>query len=186
MPPACPLGQQDAADLTALDGDPQLVSGLDQRIQRPHTGLLGVDRRQGAVGLPDQPAGRVLADQGDQLATLGLVEPAWPTRPGSVTEPVDTVGVEAVQPLPHGLGVTAQPGGDLAGPLAVPLRTTIRARRIQSAGAWRLAASRRRVRCSSGSAGGRACSNGGMGSGLRMVASQGGREQTEHSTTHRY
>ena len=145
----------------------------------------GVDRGQGAVGLPDQPAGRVLADQGDQLATLGLVEPAWPTRAGSVTEPVDTVGVEAVQPLPHGLGVTAQPGGDLAGPLAVPLRTTIRARRIQSAGAWRLAASRRRVRCSSGSAGGRACSNGGMGSGLRMVPSQGGREQTEHSTTYR-
>src|SRR4029453_10385231 len=80
----------------------------------------GVDRSQGAVGLPDQPTGRVLADQGDQLATLGLVEPAWPTRPGSVTEPVNTVGVEAVQPLPHGLGVTAQPGGDLAGPLAVP------------------------------------------------------------------
>jgi len=120
VPPACPLLQQDATDLTALDSDPQLVGGLDQRIQRPHTGLLGVDRSQGAVGLPDQPAGRVLADQGDQLATLGLVEPAWPTRPGSVTEPVDTVGVEAVQPLPHGLGVTAQPGGDLAGPLAVP------------------------------------------------------------------
>jgi hypothetical protein len=70
---------------------------------------------------PAGPAGRsVLADQGDQLATLGLVEPAWPTRPGSVTEPVDPVGVAAVQPLPHGLGVTAQPGGDLAGPLAVP------------------------------------------------------------------
>jgi len=67
------------------------VGGLDQRIQRPHAGLLGVDRSQGAVGLPDQPAGRVLADQGDQLATLGLVEPAWPTRPGSATEPVDTV-----------------------------------------------------------------------------------------------
>src|SRR5215216_2639724 len=115
-----PLLQQDATDLTALDSDPQLVGGLDQRIQRPHPGLLGVDPSQGVVGLPDQPAGRVLADQGDQLATLGLVEPAWPTRPGSVTEPVDTVGVEAVQPLPHGLGVTAQPGGDLAGPLAVP------------------------------------------------------------------
>src|SRR4029450_6637085 len=74
----------------------------------------------GAVGLPDQPAGRVLADQGDQLATLGLVEPAWPTRPGAVTEPVQRLGVEAVPPLPPGLGVTAQPGGDLAGPLAVP------------------------------------------------------------------
>src|ERR671912_599372 len=86
----------------------------------PYAGLLGVDRSQGPVGLPDQPTGRVLADQGDQLATLGLVEPAWPTGPGSVTEPVDTVVVEAVQPLPHGLGVTAQPGGDLAGSLAVP------------------------------------------------------------------
>jgi hypothetical protein len=53
-----PLLQQDATDLTALDGDPQLVSGLDQRIQRPPTGPLGVDRSQGAVGLPDQPAGR--------------------------------------------------------------------------------------------------------------------------------
>src|SRR5215207_1337683 len=117
---SAPLGQQDPADLTALDGHPQLVGRLDQRIQRPHTGLLGVDRSQGPVGLPDQPTGRVLADQGDQLATLGLVEPAWPTGPGSVTKPVDTMVVEAVQPLPHGLGVTAQPGGDLAGSLAVP------------------------------------------------------------------
>jgi hypothetical protein len=105
VPPARPLLQQDPADLTALDGDPQLVGGLDQRIQRPHARLLGVDRSQGPVGLPDQPAGRVLADQGDQLATLGLVEPAWPTGPGSVTKPVDTVGVEAVQPLPHGLSL---------------------------------------------------------------------------------
>jgi hypothetical protein len=46
VPPACPLLQQDATDLAALDGDPQLVGRLDQRIQRPHTGLLGVDRSQ--------------------------------------------------------------------------------------------------------------------------------------------
>ena len=45
--------QQDPTELTALDSDPQLVGGLDQRIQGPHAGLLGVDRSQGAVGLPD-------------------------------------------------------------------------------------------------------------------------------------
>src|SRR4029453_2526756 len=81
VPPACPPLQQDATDLTALDSDPQLVGGLDQRTQRPPAGLLGVDRSRGAVGPPDQGPGRVLADQGAQLATLGLVEPAWPTRP---------------------------------------------------------------------------------------------------------
>src|SRR4029450_8750080 len=52
MPPACPLLQQDATDLTALDRDPQLVGGLDQRIARPHTRLLGGDRRQRAVPPP--------------------------------------------------------------------------------------------------------------------------------------
>src|SRR4029453_19663367 len=75
VPPACPPLQQDATDLTALDSDPQLVGGLDQRIQRPHAGLLGVDRSQGAVGLPDQAAGGGLADQGDQLARWGLGGP---------------------------------------------------------------------------------------------------------------
>src|SRR4029453_6366314 len=100
MPPACPLLQQDATDLTALDRDPQLVGVLDQRIERPHTGLLGAARRQGAV----RPPARARGDQGDSRARLGVAERACPTRPGPVTEPADTVGVEAVQPLPPGLG----------------------------------------------------------------------------------
>src|SRR5512133_2587598 len=111
----------------AGSGGPDCARWRSPARGRPGPAHLGSIRRAaggrpqpGCRRLPGQPTGRVLADQGDQLATLGLVEPAWPTRPGSVTKPVDTVGVEAVQPLPHGLGVTAQPGGDLAGPLAVP------------------------------------------------------------------
>src|SRR4029450_8750078 len=40
---------------------------------RPPPGLVGAARPRGPVARPAQPAGRVLADQGDQLATLGLV-----------------------------------------------------------------------------------------------------------------
>src|SRR4029453_17534060 len=128
------------------------------------------------------------ADQGDQLATLGLVEPAWPTRPGSVTEPVNTVGVEAVQPLPHGLGVTAQPGGDLAGPLAVPASDHDAgaqdpvSRRVAAGGGGREPAQDALLVGISRWSGVQQRRH---GQGLRMVASQSGREQTEHSTTYR-
>ncbi len=54
--------------------------------------------------------------------------PPWCRRPGGaeragtwpVAEPVDALGVEPVQPLPHGLRVAAQLVGDLGGAQAVP------------------------------------------------------------------
>jgi hypothetical protein len=96
VPPACPLVHQDTTHLTALDLQAQLVRGL-----------LLVVGGQRPVGLPSEPAGRVLADQVDQLATLDLAQPTGPAWAGPITEPVHTVLAEAVQPLPHGLGVAA-------------------------------------------------------------------------------
>jgi hypothetical protein len=119
-PPARPLGQQDAADLAAADGDAQLVGGLDHGVQGPLGRLLLVLGGKGPVGLPDQPTRWSLADQGDELPALGLAQPAWPARSGQVAESAHAVGVAAVQPLPHGLGVAPQRGGDLGDALAVP------------------------------------------------------------------
>ena len=77
-------------------------------------------RRQGCRPAAGRAGRRVAADQTDDLASLGLVQAAGATRARPVTESLDTLGVEAVQPLPHGLGMAPQPLGDLTGALALP------------------------------------------------------------------
>jgi hypothetical protein len=96
------------------------VGDLSERIQGPLCRLLLVIGGKRPIGLADQPAAWLLADQGDELPPLGLAQPPRPTRPRQVAEPVHALVVEAVQPLPHGLGVAAQCLGDLADALAVP------------------------------------------------------------------
>jgi hypothetical protein len=80
-------------------------------------GLVGV---QGTVGLAAQLPRRWLLDQGDELAALVLGEPRLAAGTGVVTKPVQTLGVEPLDALAHGLGVAVELGGDLAGPRAVP------------------------------------------------------------------
>src|SRR4029453_9121340 len=102
-PPAGPLGQQDAADLAAADGDAQLVGGLDQGVQGPLCRLLLVFGGKGPVGLSDQPTGWSLADQGDELPALGLAQPARPARSGQVAAAPPPRGGEAGETPAHGL-----------------------------------------------------------------------------------
>jgi hypothetical protein len=67
-----------------------------------------------------QAAGRRRAGQGDEPATVGLGDAPRSAGSWPVAEPVDALGVEPVQPLPHRLWVAAQLLGDLGGALAVP------------------------------------------------------------------
>ena len=67
-----------------------------------------------------QPAGRLGAGQGDDPAAIMLGEAPRPAGSWPVAEPVDALGVEPVQPLPHRLRVATQLGGDLGGARPVP------------------------------------------------------------------
>ena len=67
-----------------------------------------------------QPAGWLGAGQGDDPAAIMLGQAPRSAGSWPVAEPLDALGVEAVQPLPHRLGVAAQPCGDLGGAQAVP------------------------------------------------------------------
>jgi hypothetical protein len=84
---------------------------------------LGPGGRQQPLAALVQPAGRRRAGQGDDPAAVGLGQApgsagSWPVA--QPAQPVDTFGVEAVQPLPHRLRVAAQLVGDLGGAQAVP------------------------------------------------------------------
>ena len=67
-----------------------------------------------------QPPGRLGAGQRDNPAAIMLAEAPRSAGSWPVAEPVDALGVEPVQPLPHRLRVAAQPLGDLGGAQAVP------------------------------------------------------------------
>jgi hypothetical protein len=184
VPPTRALGQQDPAHLAALYLNAQLVGGLDQRVQGPLRRLLLVFGGKGAVRLPGEPARRVAADQTDNLASLGLVQAAGATRARPVTESLDTLGVKAVQPLPHGLGMAPQPLGDLTGALALPASDHDAGAQDPVGG--RMAAGRQPAHSAllvqvSGRSGVQQRRHGRAPYG-RI---QGGREQTEHSTTYR-
>jgi hypothetical protein len=121
--PAHPFGLEDPADLAAADLNAPGLGGSSQRVQGPLrrlVGLLGPVKAKGAVGLAQQPPGRVACDQGDDPSALQLPKPPGPTRAGQVTQPIDAVLVEAVQPAVDGALVTAELGGDLAHLGAIP------------------------------------------------------------------
>jgi hypothetical protein len=67
-----------------------------------------------------QAAGRRRAGQLDDPAALVLADPPGQARTGQVGQPVQAIGVEAVQPLGDRLGVAAQPLGQLADADALP------------------------------------------------------------------
>jgi hypothetical protein len=81
---------------------------------------LGLVGRQQPLAALLQAPGRRRAGQGDDPATLVLGQPPRSAGSWPVAEPVDALGVEPVQPLPHRLRVAAQLGGDLGGAQAVP------------------------------------------------------------------
>jgi hypothetical protein len=118
--PAHPFGLEDPADLAAADLNALGLGSSSQRLQGPLRRLLLIGRDQGAVGLAHQPPGRVAAHQGDDPSALQLPKPPGPTRAGQVTQPIDAVLVEAVQPAVDGAGMAAELGGDLAHLGAVP------------------------------------------------------------------
>jgi hypothetical protein len=60
------------------------------------------------------------AGQGDDAAALVLADAPGHARAGQVGQPIEPVGVEAVQPLVHRLGVAAEPFGQLSDAGAVP------------------------------------------------------------------
>jgi hypothetical protein len=81
---------------------------------------LGICRRSKPFTALVQAAGRLGAGQLDDPAALVLADPPGQARTGQVGQPVQAIGVEAVQPLVDRLGVAAQPLGQLADADAVP------------------------------------------------------------------
>src|ERR671911_1045818 len=119
-PPAHPLADEDAADLAAADPDALGLGGLRQRVQGPLRRRLGVLRRQEPLAALVQAAGWLGAGQGDDAATVGLGQAPRSAGSWPVAEPIDALGVEPVQPLPHRLRVAAQLLGDLGGAQTIP------------------------------------------------------------------
>jgi hypothetical protein len=108
MPPAHLLHLQDPPDLTAVHLDPFSLGGLGQGVQGPLRGCLLVVGGQVSARRALRPARRNRAGQRDDATPLVLAQPARPSRYRPVTQPVQTLAVEPVQPFPHGLRVTAQ------------------------------------------------------------------------------
>ena len=170
----------------SLDGDPQLVGGLDQRIQRLHTAAVG--RPPPGCRRPTYHPGPYHSGEPRRPSGPRWVWSSRRGRPERGRSPPRAHTGCLREGCSHCRTVLGwpQPGDyDLAGPLAVPASNTMRGR--QNPVGRCVAAGREPAqgallfgfsRC-------RAGSNGGMGGGSIMVASQGGREQTEHSTTYR-
>jgi hypothetical protein len=59
------------------------------------------------VAIPDEAARRLAPRQGDQAAALRLTEAAGSARTGTVTQPVESLSVEAHEALAHRLRVAA-------------------------------------------------------------------------------
>jgi heavy metal translocating P-type ATPase len=104
---------------------------------------------------------RLRAGQLDDPTPLVLADASGHARAGQVGQPVDAVGlVEAVQPLVHGLGVAAEPLGELGDAGPVPACGDDAGALDQAGGGVAGAASLRRVCSSAGSVAGRAYSGG--------------------------
>jgi hypothetical protein len=149
------LGQQDAADLAALDLDAERLGGLGEGVQGPVGRRLGLVGVQAPVGPAAQPPRRWLLDQGDEPAALVLGERWLAAGTGAVTKPVQP---SALNRLMRSRTVWGWQWSSAAiWPVRAPsqLQLIIWARAIQSPGAWRLAASLRTARSSAGSSGGR-------------------------------
>jgi hypothetical protein len=75
---------------------------------------------EAAAGLGEQLARRIFADQGDDPGAL-IFRNAWLTAGARrVAEPIYAEGIEAVDVLSYGLGVTVQRLGDLGGTQSSP------------------------------------------------------------------
>ena len=116
-----------------------------------------------ASGAAHQPPRRIGADQRDDQRALSFRDAWLAAGARSIAKPVESFLVEAMEALAHRLRVAPQFFGDLRGTKSIPaLRAIIRARIIQSAGAWRLLASLRTFCSSTPSRGARARNNLGM------------------------
>ena len=162
--PADPLGQQDAADLAALDLDPKRPGGLGEGIQGP----VGAVSGWSACRLPSawrrsRPGGGCLTRAMSWLRSCSVsrgLRPApgrspSPSSPSALNRLMRSRTVWGWQWSSAAIWLVRAPS---------QLRVIIRARAIQSPGAWRLVASLRTARSSAGSWGGRADSRLGTGS----------------------
>src|SRR5918994_924380 len=119
-PPAHPLADEDAADLAAAHPDALGLGGCGQGVQGPVRRRLGVRGRTQPLAALLQAAGRLRAGQLDDPAALVLADPPGQAQAGQVGQPVQAIGVEAVQPLVDRLGVAARRLGQLGDAGAVP------------------------------------------------------------------
>jgi hypothetical protein len=171
--PADPLGPQDAADLAALHLDPERLGGLGEGIQGPVGRRLGRVGVQAPVGGAAQPPRRWLLDQANELAALVLGEPRRAAGTGAVPKPVQPSALNRLLRSRTVWGWQWSSAAIWLVRAPSQLRVIIRARAIQSPGAWRLAASLRTARSSAASWGGRADSRVGTGSpGRRQEATK--------------
>jgi hypothetical protein len=106
--PAHPLTHEDGADLAAFDRDPSLLGRLRQRIEAPLGLCFFVACYHRAIPLRHQPPRRGLLDQRDQLAVILSRQAAGSTRFGSIAQPLQPLGIKAMDPTTHRLRVALQ------------------------------------------------------------------------------
>jgi hypothetical protein len=165
--PAHLLGPQDPPDLAASHLDAGLPGHPSEGIQRPLRRALLLPSGQLPGPIAHQPPRRHRAGQRDDRRPLRLGDPPLASRTGPVTEPVDAVGVEPVQPAARRVLMAANLAATAGTPSPSQLSATTRARSLQSAGACRAPASRRAFLASPSSCGGHALKN--FGTGLASI-----------------
>jgi hypothetical protein len=104
--------QEDTPYLRAADLDAYLPSSLGKRAKRP-VGCLGlILGAQHTIRFGEELAWWVLGDQCDDLRAFWFRKARPASGAGTVSETVYALGIEAVDTLPDGLGVTAELFGD--------------------------------------------------------------------------
>ncbi len=140
-----------------------LARAASVRVSRVHWGWAVLVRGRQPAGLvADRPARRVGTGEGEDAVPLVLVDPPSAAGSGPVAQHVEALGVGPGQAFTHGLPVAAQPGGDGAGPLAVPAGYDHPDPHGPVTGSVPRPASFRILRFSSASEGGRAYNSVGM------------------------
>lgn len=108
-----PPGGREILTWLRLTSIPIYPSSLDERVQRPISCLSLVFGPKYAVGLGEELARWVLGDQRDDLRAFQFCNARPAPGAGAVSETIYALGIEAVDALSDGFGVTAGLFGDL-------------------------------------------------------------------------
>lgn len=158
--PANPFSQKNAPDLRATHHDTAIPRGSGEGIKRPVSLPLLIEGFQFSTTAAHQAPGRLCSGQGNDPRAFQLREARLPADAGTIRE-----GLSMPSALKRWrrsrtvLGWQPSSSAILAVRSPRQLKEMIRARKIQSPGAWRLPASLRILRSSSVSSGARALSS---------------------------